>query len=527
MSAPTPDHFSNKTPLLIELTALGLILALAAWLRFPNLAENPGWYSDEGTLVAIAQRLAQGSWQYLALNQSMLIVARPPLFLLLLAGLFRILEPGIAVLRILTASLGVLSVLLAYLLVRRASRSPGLALLSAGLLAIYPQAVLYSRIGFSYNLLAPLALLACLCAWNFLESQKTPWLVLAGLAIGLGMVSDLMMATFLLPLLLAVSTRGWRKAFIVAAAAALPGVLYVFWMGLTVPQAFWFDLRFTLSRLGAFPLPLQVPVVLLNYYYLLARDAWFLAGLAGMFLAFPTRWRWLLMAMFVLPMVSLGRTTGFATGLEDYYLIALFPLVAIGAAYLLWVGFPHVLTTLQGGLSALFTSWGWKGWLGTRLVALAGSLALFLLLVSPWIISTALTFRDATRGFSARIDPVLINAQDAWLTIDFVNGQVGETDLVLASPALAWAVDAEAADFQQSLAADGIATRHFPADIPPDRFAFNPSLNRAEYVVVDRIWRNWGAANMPEVAAMLAEVERWPAAFTSGEFTVYQNPEMK
>jgi hypothetical protein len=268
-------------------------------------------------------------------------------------------------------------------------------------------------------------------------------------------------------------------------------------------------------------------VVLLNYYYLLVRDAWFLAGLAGMFLAFPTRWRRLLLAMFILPLVSLGRTTGFATGLEDYYLIALFPLVAIGAACLLWVGFPHVLNTLQGGLSALFASWGLKGWMGSRMVALVGSLALFLLLVSPWIISTALTFRDTTQGFTPRIDPVLINAQDARKTIAFVNRQVSEEDLVLASPALAWALDAQAADFQQSLAADGIATRHFPADIPPDRFAFDPSLSRAKYVVVDRIWRNWGAANMPEVAAMLAAVERWPAAFTSGEFTVFQNPEMK
>ena len=153
MSESDLKQSHSRVWLLVEMAALGLILALAALLRFPNLAVNPGWYSDEGTLVAIAQKLAQGGWQYLALNQSMLIVARPPVFLLILAGLFRVLEPGIAVLRLLTASLGMASVLLTYLLVRRVGRSPGLALLSALFLAIYPQAVLYSRIGFSYNLL--------------------------------------------------------------------------------------------------------------------------------------------------------------------------------------------------------------------------------------------------------------------------------------------------------------------------------------------------------------------------------------
>jgi len=119
MSESDLKQSHSRAWLLVEMAALGLILALAALLRFPNLAVNPGWYSDEGTLVAIAQKLAQGSWQYLALNQSMLIVARPPVFLLILAGLFRVLEPGIAVLRLLTASLGMASVLLTYLLVRR------------------------------------------------------------------------------------------------------------------------------------------------------------------------------------------------------------------------------------------------------------------------------------------------------------------------------------------------------------------------------------------------------------------------
>ena len=65
-----------------------LILALAAYLRLANLPDNPGWYTDETTHLDIARHLLHGSVQYLAINQSMMLVGRPPLFHLLLAGLF-------------------------------------------------------------------------------------------------------------------------------------------------------------------------------------------------------------------------------------------------------------------------------------------------------------------------------------------------------------------------------------------------------------------------------------------------------
>jgi len=64
------------------------ILIISSYLRFANLAENPGWYSDEGTMVEIAKNLLEGRIQYLAINQSTLLVAKMPLFPALLAGVF-------------------------------------------------------------------------------------------------------------------------------------------------------------------------------------------------------------------------------------------------------------------------------------------------------------------------------------------------------------------------------------------------------------------------------------------------------
>ena len=533
MNASSVDNNRRNLKIAAELVGLGLILALAAYLRGTNLANNPGWYSDEGTLVDIARHLAAGHWQYQALNQSVLIAARPPLFLLLLSGLFQFFHPDITTLRSFTATLGVLSVFLVYLLVRfiNGGKRPSLALLSALLLSIYPQAVLYSRIGFSYNLLAPLALSACLGLWGYLETRRGIWLAIASLSIGLGMVSDLMMIAFVIPALLVISVRGWRGLLVGIVLMALPLGVYSLWMSSTVPGAFWFDLQFTLTRLRALPWMAQFPAVLLNYYYLLSRDVWFLAGILGMFMASPIRWRWMLLAMFLLPLIFLGRSTGFASGLEVYYLIALFPLVAIGAAVLVWNAIPYVLRTVQGALESLLRSWGWKEtrgrWWVSRLAAFVGSLSLFLIVISPLLLSTMLTVSDIRGSMVTRIDPVLVNASDGRLVIDYINHNVQPEDLVVASPAVAWAILAHSADFQQSLAAQGIATRHFPADIPADRFAFNPDYQRARYVVIDRIWRNWAALNMPEVAQMMAEVERWPMEFSAGEIQVYRNPKLQ
>jgi 4-amino-4-deoxy-L-arabinose transferase-like glycosyltransferase len=144
----------------LNFALLSLTLILAAYLRLANLSHNPGWYSDEGTHLDIARHLLDGRSQYLAVTQSTLLFAKMPLFDLLLAAVMRVTGSGITVLRGLTGVLGVISVGLLYVVVKHIQRRNDevLPLLAALMLAIYPQAVLYSRFGFSYNLLVPLVL---------------------------------------------------------------------------------------------------------------------------------------------------------------------------------------------------------------------------------------------------------------------------------------------------------------------------------------------------------------------------------
>jgi len=521
----------------LEWIALLLILAVAGYLRLANVASTPGWYSDEGTIINIAENLMQGKIQYFAIGQSMLLEARMPLFPLILSRLFLVWGVRTEVLRALTGCLGVLSTGLLYVAVRRAQRSTesSLALISAGLFAVYPSAVLYSRIGFSYNLLTPLVILALLGLWEYLLTCKRVWLMFAALSVGLGALSDLMALTLALPLVVVVSTRRWRDLLLGVPAMGLPLALYVGIMMSTAPSAFLFDLRFTLGRLGSIPLVAQFPVAMLNFAGLLGRDFWIPVGVIGLFMLQPLRLQRLVILVLMLPLFSLARSTTSIYGLGFYYVSPLFPLIALGMASLVRFGTPVVVSTLRGGLNELFSLWRWPAYpefMGNMrhgAVTLLSALALFAFIVAPFLIpmfTNAYLIQHGIleAGEEITMSQLLIDPKDAVAVAGFVNDHSRPDDLVVASPAWAWLIDAHVADFQQSVAWRGGETLHFPTNVPRDRFEFDVDYLNARFVIVDNAWRNWAVRVMPTVREMVDRVETWAIAYKQGEIVVYQAP---
>jgi len=426
-----------------------------------------------------------------------------------------------------TGFLGVLTVGLLYGVVRRIQGDAPLALLAAFGLAIYPQAVVYSRFGFSYNLLSPLALLTLLGLWEYANSRRRG-LALAAMAVGIGLTSDLMMGTFILPLALVVLIRRWRDLLWCLPLMALPFAIYATVMLLNAPDAFLFDLRFTVLRLNKLSLLDQVANIGLNYTVLISQDFWMLSGVIGLFLLRDFRLRLLALALFLLPIVEMGRTVALYS-LSAYYMIPLLPLAALGTAALVRAGVPEVMKRvhteseetppptpprIQGGES------------DKRLRGL-GIVVVLLVVVSPLATTLALTARKVENGFSTAIDPFLINADDARKVADYVNAHSQPDDLIIASPGVGWQFRANTADFQMSIAAAGVDTPHLPGDIPADRWAFDPAYQNARFVVVDNLWTNWGVPNVPGLSTMLDVVERWPVTFQSGEIRVYENPAKK
>lgn len=513
---------------IVEVLALFAVLSLAIYFRFYHLADNPGWYSDEGTILEIVKHLRDGLVQYMAITQSTLLAARLPLFPLFIKWISDYFGFGIETLRGTTASLGVLDVLILFLALRKILGYDGrwFSILAAFILAIFPKAVLYNRLGFSYNLLTPLILLAWFGGWQYLSENNKYWLGVSALVIGLGGVSDLMMLSLGLPFVLMVIFRRWRDLLWSLPLMILPVLIFVGYMLLTVPATFIFDLKFIAFRMGAIPAYLQLPLMALNFGALITWDAWILAGFIGLFLLWPIRMRRLTALYFLTPMILLGRTTGLV-GFGFYYLSPLLPFIALGVAALIWKGTPYVFFFLRDTFTFYLSCIGLSTsqWLLQRILAVLISLSFFMIVFTPLIVSLVLMNNHISEGYETFLDEVLIDAKSAREALEVLNSQISADDLVIASPALAWGINSRVADFQISLASEGIRTEHFPGNIPQDRFAYDPSLNSARFVVIDPVWRNWAAEAMPEIKEMIVRVERWPLVFKSEQIAIFRNPE--
>jgi hypothetical protein len=266
-----------------------------------------------------------------------------------------------------------------------------------------------------------------------------------------------------------------------------------------------------------------------NYAALVFKDYWWIAGVAGMFLIDDRRLKYLLLILFLVPFFVLGRTAALP-GLGYYYMIPLFPLLASGVGSFLVNGLPFVLHSIRQALEQYFwrlaevDSRGVLDKLVKPAVFLSASLLVFVVVLSPVVMTLALGIYQAEVGITSEIDPVLVNVPDAKRALAFVNERTGSSDLVLASPALAWGVEAQAADFQMVLAYQGKETLHFPDNIPPERFLFPLEMTRVSYVILDPIWTNWAAVNMEGVSLLVHQVREWPLVFSAGDIEIFENP---
>ena len=513
-----------------RLIALGFVTAVAGYLRFTNLQTNPGWYSDEGILADITRHWMEGRVQVLAINQSTLLAARMPLAPLLASEFTPLGASPLQTLRLMAATSGVLTTGLVFLLANRVTGSLGLGLLSGGLLAIYPPAVFYSRIGFSYNLLAPLGVVALGGLWFYLDQQSRAGLAAASLAIGIGSLIDLMMISLAAPLIVVILVSRKRDLAWGIPLFLGPLLAYGSWMLLRAPDAFWFDLRFIASRLSAIPWWAQLPLVVYNFGTLILSDPWWAPALIGLMLARPRRWRLLMLTVFLLPLILLGRSAGLA-GLRLYSISPLFPFIGLGIANLVWAGVPWLLGIAREAIQLQLQRIRWCAtagagtWVNNRLIALGSAGGLFLLVISPFMVSALELVTDVRTEFEPENDWAYLPVEPGRRAAAFINRSVGSEELVVASPALAWSLEGRATDFQQSLAYRGEASIDYPREVPPDRFEFGADYERAGLAVVDPIWLEWGAVHLGGVTEMLRQIKSWPVIWEEGEIQVYQNPD--
>jgi hypothetical protein len=302
--------------------------------------------------------------------------------------------------------------------------------------------------------------------------------------------------------------------------ALAPVAVYALVMLSRAPQAFLYDLDFTLERLGGNPpqpFDGQLANLVQNYITLIQESLWMPLGFAGLFLVRPLRLALVSLLLFWLPFISVGR--GFALySLSAYYMIPMLPFIALGAAALVYAAghkLQRVVSAALRGLPGIART-------GT---ACAAVLAAFIVFVGlPMQPSLDATLRAVETGFPTQIDSFLINTANARAVAGFINSSSTPDDIVIVSPVVGWLLHTQVADFQMTAAASGRKTPHLPGDLRPERWAFPMVYTDARYIVIDNLWYNWGVIHVPGLDAIVHDVETWPRVFEAGDLKVYANP---
>ena len=205
----------------------------------------------------------------------------------------------------------------------------------------------------------------------------------------------------------------------------------------------------------------------------------------------------------IVPIVIIGRTAALYD-LSAYYMIPFHPFVAISVASLC-----HNLLVKVSEL------------LPHKIKTIAHFLFVCILMS---ILSVAI-IQGVVGRFDTGIEHFLINANEGRQIQDYMIDYAKRDDLIIVSPTLAWAINANVTDYQLAIVSHGFDAVHFPATLFPDRFAFGADYRDARYAIVDTLWRDWGAVHMPAVTDMLEHIHSWELVYETSTVQIYRNPE--
>jgi len=511
----------KKNIRLLEFLVLIIILLIAADLRIFNVANTPGWYNDEGTSINLAANLLKGRIEYFGVQGSMLFPARMPLFIAILASIFKIFGVSISALRVLTGSIGVINTALVYFIIRKHNRPA--ALICALIFAIFPSAVLYSRLGFSYNLLATLVLIMFWSCNQYLDTGDRKYAVIGALSLGLSLLSELVSVAYIPVFFVVILWVNWKDLSFTFPLAFFPVILYTGIMLWISPQYYLSDLQYTFLRVSSPTLPVQFMMILINFASV-HQDSFMLMGAIGIFLYPEPGLNKRLILFLYLPLIIISRTITISD-LSWYYLIPFFSFFAIGVGLLISKFIKSIITIGNQLFDQFYPRIGFKAPQYFLNYFRAGNNLVFiiLLVIAPiiFIVYTTHTM-IIDNNFATELEPVLADASEARQVVAYINENANADDLIIASPSIAWSLNANATDWHISLAYLGLSTQYFPNDIPHDRFRFNPSYQYARYIVIDPVWMNWGEYRLEDLEIVRHFAEHYPVVYNSRQFTVYE-----
>jgi hypothetical protein len=189
-----------------ELVLLVLIVVTGACLRLYRLDQIPPGLAGDTAYKGIAANRILGGQYPVFFEESWGGIE--PMYMYLLAGLFRFLGSTSFAIKLLSAIIGIMTIPLLYVLIRELLHSPAIGLLASAFLAISFWHISYSRLGWEIILGPPFVILTLYLMWRALQTSWWRAFAWAGLALGASLYTY--QAQRFLPLLI-VCYLGYRS----------------------------------------------------------------------------------------------------------------------------------------------------------------------------------------------------------------------------------------------------------------------------------------------------------------------------
>ncbi|MCL4395838.1 MAG: glycosyltransferase family 39 protein [Chloroflexi bacterium] len=520
---PVKDAKAGRVRL-VEQSALVLLLVLAAYLFFANLAANPGWYSDEGSDLDIARHLLMGRWQYFAISGTPLVAGRVPLFHLLLAAASAFAGLSITTARLVVALANWCCAALLYLAARR-MMGRWVALLAVLAFVVMPSGLLYHRIAFAYNVQALFYVLSWWALWEYSNDRRSRWLAAAALSAACAYMTALTGLPLVAVVTLAALWVRPRSLVWCIPLMLAPGLVFLVSLYVSAPTALGQDMALSLGRTSDMVLA-QFFNLVTNYALWLDWTVWVVMGIGGLLLIREPWARILSLAVMFSTLFNVMRAFPGSTDLNFQRYMEVLPFIALGSAQFLERAWCHIRDVVRSDLALVVRRFTPNAHRAIERGLVGATLLLLVVAPLAWtVLWDYYLYSSPESPRPTKLDPVLETEPGNGIAVtDYVNSNTRPGDVVLASPQLAWRISANAADFQQALAFEGWPTENYAAGLPRDRFVFDPSFENAKFVIVDNLWRGWASSVMPPLKTYIARVETWPLAMRQGEFDVYRNP---
>lgn len=507
---------------------LFFLIILSAYFRFVNLGENPGVYNDEGTLLNISMNLLQGKSEYLGIEGSFLVAGRMPFFPWLLSLIFQFAEPSLLVLRAFTAASGVLSVILLYLFLQNITDKGGsiLALLSPLVLAIHPKIVLFNRIGFGYNLLIPLTIIIFWFLWLLFKTKQTRWLIFASITGVVGILIEASYLAFVVFLLLVIATFNWKKLHLVILITFIPVSIYFLASFMVFRDSFLFDWQFIFERGTAQSIIYQMAHIILNLIYFPLTDITFLIGVLGIIGLQNRKLSILTFLGVFVPLIFISRT--FLTIRHSYYYFLPYtPLLAIGIGNFILQIAKWALHFSQE-VVLLFQAYKISPMVQRVAKVLLFDLILLFTILAPSCILIYDLHLQVQNKLITPFDHLFINVEELNVISHSIHQNLNKDDVVIASPAIAWAISGNSTDYQIAIAVNDSPTIHFPRGIAVERMRFDTKISNARYVIWDSILESWTDMQIPGVENWRSVIfNTWKPVIRTENLIVFENPTQK